>query len=129
KKKDIKTVENRETIQLNGRAISFVWLDDVLELQQREKKGESSEFLFVLVLGIAEKHIAFGVDGILNELEVLTKSLGKQLSRVRNIAGATVLGTGKVVPILNVADLMKSAVRIATIPAGAAVTAQEVELK
>jgi two-component system chemotaxis sensor kinase CheA len=31
---------------------------------------------------------------------------------VRNIAGATVLGTGNVVPILNVNDLMKSAVKV-----------------
>ena len=39
------------------------------------------------------------------------KTLGKQLIRVRNIAGATVLGTGRVVPILNVPDLIASAVR------------------
>jgi len=51
------------------------------------------------------------VDAILNEQEVMVKSLGKQLSRVRNIAGATILGSGKVVPILNVTDLMKSAVK------------------
>jgi two-component system chemotaxis sensor kinase CheA len=30
---------------------------------------------------------------------------------VRNIAGATILGTGQVVPVLNAADLIKSAVR------------------
>jgi len=40
------------------------------------------------------------VDEVLKEQEVLVKGLGKQLSRVRNIAGATVLGSGKVVPIL-----------------------------
>ena len=39
------------------------------------------------------------------------KGLGKQLGRVRNIAGATVLDTGKVVLVLNIPDLMKSAVR------------------
>jgi two-component system chemotaxis sensor kinase CheA len=35
------------------------------------------------------------------------------LARVRNIAAATVLGSGEVAPILNVADLLKSARRIA----------------
>jgi two-component system chemotaxis sensor kinase CheA len=39
--------------------------------------------------------------------------LGRQLPRVRNIAGATVLGNGKVLPVLNVADLMRSAIRMA----------------
>ena len=34
------------------------------------------------------------------------------LARVRNIAGATVLGTGQVVPVLNVSDLLKSAIKV-----------------
>lgn len=55
--------------------------------------------------------IAFLVDEVLGEQEVLLKSLGPQLARVRNVAGATVLGSGKVAPILNVADLVKSAAR------------------
>ena len=35
------------------------------------------------------------VDEILQEQEVLVKGLGAQLKRVRNISGATVLGTGE----------------------------------
>ncbi|MFZ3385161.1 MAG: response regulator, partial [Candidatus Methanoperedens sp.] len=65
----------------------------------------------IVILGSSGKHIAFIVDEILNEQEVLVKSLGRQLSRVRNISGATVLGSGKVAPILNVHDLLKSAVK------------------
>jgi two-component system chemotaxis sensor kinase CheA len=41
----------------------------------------------------------------------LVKSLGSQLARVKNIAGATILGNGRVVPVLNVADLFKSALK------------------
>ena len=37
------------------------------------------------------------------------KGLGKQLLRVRNVSGAAVLETGAVVPVLNVAELMRSA--------------------
>jgi two-component system, chemotaxis family, sensor kinase CheA len=51
------------------------------------------------------------VDEVLYEQEVLEKPLGAQLSRVRNLAGVTVLGTGELAPILNVADLFKSAVK------------------
>jgi two-component system chemotaxis sensor kinase CheA len=47
---------------------------------------------------------------------VLVKPLGPQLARVRNVAGASVLGTGQVVPVLNVPDLMKSAVNLAGAP-------------
>jgi two-component system chemotaxis sensor kinase CheA len=39
---------------------------------------------------------------------VVVKNLGRQLRRVRNVAGATILGDGQVVVILNIPDLMKS---------------------
>jgi two-component system chemotaxis sensor kinase CheA len=51
---------------------------------------------------------------MLYEDEILLKSLGGQLSRVRNIAGATLLGSGKVIPILNAHDLVKSALKLST---------------
>ena len=77
----------------------------------------------MLVLFWAGEQIGFQVDEILDEQEVLVKSLGKQLLRVRNITGATVLRTGKVVPILDVRDLMRSAVSMA--PATALHEAEE----
>ena len=125
KKDEIKTVENKESIVLNGSAISLVRLGDVLEIPRRQEKDTDSEFIQVLILGAAEKRIAFSVDEVLNEEEVLVKDLGKQLSRVRNIAGATILGSGKVVPVLNVPDLMKSAVNISSAPARSVVAAEE----
>ena len=131
-KEGIKTVENRETIQLNGQAVSLVRLGDALELPRKSPTSDSADSMPVVVLGSAEKRIAFLVDEILNEQEVLVKSLGKQLSRLRNIAGATVLGTGKVVPILNVPDLMKSAVRssaVAVKPAAPPLEEKEAERK
>ena len=66
----------------------------------------------MLVLSSAEKRLAFGVDEVLYEQEVLEKPLGGLLSRVRNISGVTILGTGELAPILNVADLLKSAVKV-----------------
>jgi len=107
----VKTVENKATITLEGEVLSFVSLTDLLEMpgsQSIEKKTH----LTVVVLEVSGKHIACQVDEVLGEQEVLVKSLGKQLSRVRNIAGATILGSGKVVPMLNVHDLIKSSGKI-----------------
>jgi len=104
----VKTVENRETIALHGRAISLVRLAHVLELHDSQE-SDMDDFMTLVLLGTADDCIAFRVDAVLDEQEVLVKSLGKPLSRVRNVAGATVLGSGRAVPILNVEDLMKSA--------------------
>ncbi|MGB8991234.1 MAG: hybrid sensor histidine kinase/response regulator [Desulfobaccales bacterium] len=108
----IRTVENRATIDLNGRAVALVRLAEVLELPVDSGSGEAGDQLPVVVLTSAEKRLAFGVDEVLYEQEVLEKPLGGQLSRVRNISGVTILGTGELAPILNVADLFKSAVQV-----------------
>lgn len=128
---NLKTVENRETISLGDQAVSLVRLEDVLELPRRGQRHEDAPFLTVMVLSTAERRIAFAVDAVLHEQEVLVKGLGKQLSRVRNIAGATVLGTGRVVPILNVPDLLKSAVQTTGAPvmAGAGAEVEEAARK
>ena len=112
KKENIKTVENKETIELDGEAISLVHLGDALELPRREPTGDAKDGVPVVLISHNEKSIAFLVDEIFSEQEVMVKSLGRQLSRVRNIAGATVLANRKLVPILNVSDLMQSAVRV-----------------
>ncbi|GLI40033.1 response regulator [Geobacter hydrogenophilus] len=109
----IATVENRETIELDGRTLSFVRLSDVLELPRAERAEGDGKHLSFFVLPTEHGGIAFGVDEVVGEQEVTVKGLGAQLRRVRNIAGATVLGSGKVAPILNSSDLVKSAVRVA----------------
>ena len=68
-----------------------------------------TEFIQILVLTQGEKRIGFKVDEVFDEQEILVKELGKQLRSVHNISGATVLGSGKVVPVINVTDLMQSA--------------------
>ncbi len=106
---EIKTVENRETILVNGRAVSLARLEAVLELPARPAAAEESAAIPVVVMSSSEQRVAFAVDAVMREEEVLVKPLHKPLARLRNISGATVLGSGKAVAVLNVADLIKSA--------------------
>ncbi len=106
---DLQTIEGRATISFDGRPVALVHLADALGLTLEERGHSPSADAPVLVLGTSDQRIAFAVDSVLDEQEVLVKPLRKPLSRVRNIAAATVLGSGQVVPILNVADLLKSA--------------------
>ncbi|HJV67362.1 MAG TPA: response regulator [Geomonas sp.] len=103
---EIRSVENRETVLVNGEVVALVPLSRLLELGERG--GEEPVRQYVL-LSAAGKRIAFSVDEVVGVQEVLVKPLGSQLSRVRNVAGATVLGNGRVVPVLNVGDLFRSA--------------------
>jgi len=107
-RKEVKTVENKATMTLDGHVIPFVSLSSILELPIKEN---DSEYVQTLIFGSKNKKISFAIDEIVNEQEVLVKNFNKHLARVRNISGATVLGSGKVVPILNISDLLKSALK------------------
>jgi two-component system chemotaxis sensor kinase CheA len=107
---EVKTVENMATIPMNGRAVSLVYLDHLLHIEKNTRLEEVPPYVTAVVLGSGEKRIAFVVDEVMGEQEVLVKSLGKQLVNVTHIAGATILGSGKVVPVLNVHDLLKAPV-------------------
>jgi two-component system chemotaxis sensor kinase CheA len=124
---DVQTVEGRETLSLNGRAVALARLVDTLELPLAERLASPAAATPAIILGADDQRVAFAVDTVLDEQEVLVKRFGKPLSRVRNIAGATVLGSGQVAPILNVADLLKSARKtggITTLAAAGAKTAE-----
>jgi len=110
KRTDIKTVENRETIKIGNTVFSLVHFRDILQLPGIALSTKSADFVQVVVLEVGDRRIAFCVDNVLDEEEVLVKDLGKQLTRIKNIAGASVLGSGDVVLIINVVDIIKSAV-------------------
>jgi two-component system, chemotaxis family, sensor kinase CheA len=118
-KATIKTVENHETIQIDSRIISLVDIGEVLGFPENKHSGserknrsiEKSDKVHIVVLSSTEQCIAFKVDDIIGEQQVLVKSLGKLLNRVKNISGATILGSGRVVPVLNINELLKSALK------------------
>ncbi len=114
---EIKTVENRETLLFGKEIIAVVSLRDVLGLKekanttfaQKNISGSAIPFLQMLVIKQGDLQIGMLVDEIMDEQQILVKELGRHLIQVRNISGATVLGSGRVVPVLNVSDMMRSA--------------------
>lgn len=107
---EIATIENKDVIDVDGQSISYYYLGDVLEVGA--PSGAERRFVPVLVMGGGERSVAFGVDDILYEQEVLVKNLGCLLLRVSNISGAAILGSGEVVPIINAVDLIRSALKL-----------------
>lgn len=63
----------------------------------------------VLMLRSGEQRVALHVDELLGNLEAMVKNVGPQLARLPWIAGATVLGNGEVVLILNPPQLAQRA--------------------
>lgn len=127
--KEVQTVENRETIPLGAAAAALVRLCEALGIPRKDSASGPADHVQAVVLRLGGERVAFAVDEILGEQEVLVKSLGRQLARVRNVAGASILGTGRVVPVLNAPDLMKSAVKLAMSPHAPVAAEPPVEAK
>lgn len=110
KKEQVKRGDNGQTIEIDGQEIPFLRLEHVLDLPTSPMNPTHH---LVMVLRHSEAKCAFEIDEVLEEQEILVKKLGKPLVRVRNVAGVTVLGSGKPSAILNVRDLLKSATNLA----------------
>ncbi len=61
--------------------------------------------LYVVVAGMAEKQVGFVVDALVGEQEVVIKTLGAFIGEIRGIAGATILGDGRVALIADINGL------------------------
>lgn len=105
----VKTVENRETVPAGNQTLPLERLSGLLDLPVQARSAEK-ETLLALVICAGSRRLALEVDEVLREQEVLVKSLGPQLKRVRNISGVAVLGTGGLAPILNVHDLINASI-------------------
>ncbi len=103
----IKTVENKETIIYENTPVSAVFLSDVLGLSRKNGKNKSHSYS-AIILRDEENKIALIVDKVLDEKEILQKPFNKQLKRVKNFSGATISADGKVIPVLNVKDILES---------------------
>ena len=61
--------------------------------------------------GDRDRPVAVVVDELVDQQEIVVKSLGDYLGKTRGIAGASILGDGEVVLIVDVPTLIKDALQ------------------
>ncbi|MHB1240474.1 MAG: hybrid sensor histidine kinase/response regulator, partial [Gammaproteobacteria bacterium] len=71
----------------------------------------------VLLMRSAEHQTALLVDGLMGNREIVVKSVGPQISTVRGISGATILGDGRVVLIIDGNALVRLSAVLQSVPA------------
>ena len=105
---DVQVVEDQLVLPLDGRPIVVTRLEELLNpgAASRRSRLEGQ----ALILGSGERQVACVVDQVLGEQELVQHRLPAPLGQVRFIAGATILTTGQVAPILDVVDLLRAAV-------------------
>jgi len=112
----VRKVENADTCYIDDETIPLVKLAQVLQLKEvgqvsiinGNQKGVGADYHQILVLQNGAARLGVVVDQILDEHQMLVKSMGKQLIRVQHMGGAAILGSGKVVPVIHIPDLFRT---------------------
>lgn len=105
--KEIKTIKEKEVIQLRGHVLPLIRLAELLSLNGSFKP----ERQFVVVLRAGDVQVGLVVDSLLGQEEVVIKPLGGIVGDLEAISGATILGDGRVALILDVLGLIEIARR------------------
>ncbi len=100
---DIHRVDQREVLRLREQILTLVRLDSLSQIhavaaQDTQKKKRN----FVIVIGAAEKRFGLVVDSLVGEEELVIKALPEEIISSDLVSGASILGDGTVVLILNV---------------------------
>ncbi|MGA1794470.1 MAG: chemotaxis protein CheA [bacterium] len=99
---EIHLVNNREVTRVRDRILPLVRVSDLFGLARAaHKKGN---YVVIVQSGIREMGIV--VDALLGQQEIVIKALDDYISGSAGIAGATILGDGKVVLILDVLEMI-----------------------
>ena len=99
----VETIVDREVVNLRGTLMPLFRLSVI------SAEGPSGREDFMVVVRIGDRPAALAVDRLMEQQEVVVKSLGSTIGRARGVAGASILGDGEVALILDVATLMKAA--------------------
>ena len=99
---DIQYVQKQEIIVLRNEVIPIVRLHQLLDVEGKTQE----ETLMIVIVKKGDKQVGFVIDKLIGQQEIVIKSLGKYLSGIKMIAGATILGNGEVALILDINTLI-----------------------
>jgi two-component system chemotaxis sensor kinase CheA len=101
---DVHTISGRETLRIRDRIVPVVRLGSLFRLSPR--RGQDREY--AVIIGRGEKRVGMVVDRLKGQQEVVIKALDPAISGSLGMAGATIMGDGRVVLILDVANLFEN---------------------
>lgn len=112
---EIHRVDEHEVFQLREQVLTLVRLDRL----ESKSSGERAKRVFVIVIGAGNRKFGLVVDSLMGEEELVIKALEDRLVTSPLVSGASILGDGTVVLILNVPAVISHLARIPAVGATA----------
>ncbi|HRP02188.1 MAG TPA: chemotaxis protein CheA [Candidatus Kapabacteria bacterium] len=101
----VNTINSQEVIRVRSEVLPIIRLDKIL---QTSTIKESLDNRYVVNVGLGLQRVGFVVDELLGQQEIVIKSLGEYLGTIQGIAGSTIMGDGRVIMIVDVAQLLEN---------------------
>lgn len=100
-KNSIRDVQGQEIILYRDKTLPIVRLNKLLEIDEDNQKDD----LTIVIVRKGDKEAGLIIDELIGQQEIVIKPLGKFLSSTKYLAGATILGNGRISLILDVNSL------------------------
>jgi two-component system chemotaxis sensor kinase CheA len=105
---DFRSVEGRLMVALDGRPVPVASLAETLGLRARLPAPSNAKFP-AIVVAAGKDRLAFLVDELVAKQEIVVKTLGARIRRLKHVSGATLLPSGRIALVLNVPNLIMTA--------------------
>ena len=102
---EIHRVDQREVLRLRDQILTLVRLEHLSRLHSIDTEPARKKH-FVIVIGVTEKRFGLLVDSLVGEEELVIKALPGEIVSSDLVSGASILGDGTVVLILNVSAVL-----------------------
>lgn len=106
---EIHLVNQKPVFKLREEVIPLINMDII---HSRASGFTLREKPYIIVVGLADRKLGINVDRFLGQEEVVIKSLGQYLGNAEGVAGATILGDGRIRLIIDLVGLFKIAKKI-----------------
>ena len=101
---NISTINGNEVVRVRELVLPLVDIDNLLDNQL--ERDTNKVWQYIVLVGVAEKKFGIKVDELIGQKEIVIKTLGDYLGRIKGIAGSTIMGDGTVVMILDLSELI-----------------------
>lgn len=101
----ITTLEGHEIINLRGEVLPIYRLNRILNLADKTEQTEVP----VVIVNYKTRKLGFMVDDLIGKHETVIKSLGKNFKDVQGLTGATIMGDGTIILVLDIPGLVEIA--------------------
>ena len=104
--REVKVLQSFEVVKVRDEIIPIIRLDKELAIASLPgDKEESRDRMSLVICEFGKKALGLAVSSVLGEQDIAVKPLGSLIKRTKGIAGATILGDGKVALILDIMSL------------------------